>query len=67
MLVARPEAEVTVRVLPAGGYVFARRLEDGATLAEAAESLPDANEFGTHLVGLVSAGAVASIVPGERQ
>lgn len=67
VLVARPEAEVTIRILPAAGYVFARRLGDGATLAEAAGSLPDVHEFGTHLVGLVSAGAVASIVPGESQ
>ncbi len=33
-LVARPAADVTVRVLPPGGYAFAARLREGATLAE---------------------------------
>ena len=64
VLVARPEADVSVRVLPAAGYEFASRLTEGATLIEAAAALPDAAEFGTHLVGLVAAGAVASIIPG---
>ncbi len=67
VLVARPEADVSVRILPPGGYVFARRLEEGATLAEAAGALPDHDAFGTHLVGLVAAGAVASIIPGGRR
>ena len=66
VLVARPDADVTVRILPPAAFVFARRLEEGATLAEAAAALPDPDEFGTHLVGLIAAGAVASIVPGER-
>ncbi len=64
-LVARPAADVTVRILPPGGYTFAARLRAGATLAEAAESLSDPEEFGTHLVGLVEAGAVRSIIPGD--
>ncbi|HZZ60227.1 MAG TPA: DNA-binding domain-containing protein [Roseiarcus sp.] len=66
VLVARPEADVSIRILPTAGYVFAKRLEEGATLAEAAAALPDPHAFGTHLVGLVAAGAVASIIPGER-
>ena len=66
VLVARPEADVSVRILPPGGYIFAKRLEEGATLAEAAAALPDPDAFGTHLVGLVAAGAVASIVLGQR-
>ncbi len=37
-LVARPEADVLVRILPPGGYEFARALFAGATLAEAAEA-----------------------------
>ncbi len=65
-LVTRPEADVSVRILPPAGYAFANRLRDGATLAEAAETLADAGEFGPHVVGLVAAGAVASIIPGER-
>ena len=65
MLVARPKADVSVRVLPPGGYLFAKRLREDARLAEAAAALPDPDEFGTHLVGLVAAGAVTSIIPGE--
>jgi hypothetical protein len=33
-------------------------LQEGARLAEAAMALPDPNEFGTHLVGLVAAGSL---------
>ena len=65
-LVARPEADVSVRVLPPCGYAFAKRLQEGGTLAEAVETLPDPDEFGSHLVGLVAAGAVRSFVAGQR-
>jgi hypothetical protein len=64
-LVARPEADVSVTVLPAGGYAFAARLNEGATLAEAAEGLSNPDDFGTHFVGLVGAGAIASILAGD--
>jgi hypothetical protein len=64
-LVVRPHADVTVHILPPGGYAFAARLREGATLAEAAEALSNPDEFGTHLVGLVEAGAVHSIIPGD--
>jgi hypothetical protein len=64
-LVTRPDADVSVRVLPPLAYDFALRLKDGATLIEAAEAMSDpAFDFGTHLVGLVEAGAVASLIPG---
>jgi len=64
-LVTRPDCEVSVRVLPPLGYDFALLLREGATLVEAAEAMESpAFDFGTHLVGLVGAGAVASIVPG---
>ena len=64
-LVTRPDADVSVRVLPPLGYDFALRLRDGATLIDAALALDDpAFDFGTHLVGLVESGAVASITPG---
>jgi hypothetical protein len=64
-LVTRPSAEVRVRILPLLGYEFALRLREGATLIEAALALDDSTfEFGTHLVGLVEAGAVASLIPG---
>lgn len=65
VLVTRPEAIVSVRVLPPEGYVFAQRLSNGARLAEAADALSDPEEFGTHIVGLVASGAVCSIIPGE--
>jgi hypothetical protein len=65
VLVTRPDAEVRVRVLPPLGYDFAVKLKEGATLIEAAEAMNDpAFDFGTHLVGLVEAGAVASLIPG---
>ncbi len=64
-LVTRPDAEVSVRVLPPLGYDFALRLWNGATLIDAALALEDpAFDFGTHLLGLVESGAVASITPG---
>jgi hypothetical protein len=62
-LVTRPDADVRVRVLPPLAYDFALRLREGATLIEAALALNDpAFEFGTHLVGLVESGAVASVI-----
>ena len=64
-LVTRPDVEVSVRVLPPLAYDFALKLKDGATLVEAAEAMNDpAFDFGTHLVGLVESGAVASLIPG---
>ena len=65
-LITRPDAEVRVRALPPLGYDFALRLKEGATLIEAALALDDpAFDFGTHLVGLVESGAVASIIRGS--
>ncbi len=64
-LVTRPDADVSVRVLPPLGYDFAVKLKNGVTLIEAAEAMNDpAFDFGIHLVGLVEAGAVASLIPG---
>jgi hypothetical protein len=64
-LVTRPDADVRVRILPPLGYDFAMRLREGATLIDAAGALDDpAFDFGTHLVGLIESGAVASLVPG---
>ena len=56
-----------MRVLPPLAYDFALEgLREGATLIEAALALDDpAFDFGTHLVGLVESGAVASIIPGQ--
>lgn len=61
-LIARPGAEVTVRALPEGGYELFAALRDGATLGEAAAPLLQAGgDPGPHLVGLIEAGAVASL------
>jgi Putative DNA-binding domain len=65
-LITRPDCDVRVRVLPPGGYDFFLKIREGATLIEAFTALNDpAFDFGTHLVGLVDSGAVASIIPGR--
>jgi Putative DNA-binding domain len=65
-LITRPDCDVRVRVLPPLAHDFALSLRDGASLIEAAAAMNDpAFDFGTHLVGLVESGAVASIVPGQ--
>jgi Putative DNA-binding domain len=65
-LLTRPDCDVKVRILPPHGYEFALRLREGATLVEAAEAMDDpAFDLGTHLVGLVESGAVASIISGQ--
>ena len=63
-LITRPGAEVLVRILPPGGYPFARALDAGATLAQAhAAAAEAAADFdpGAHLIGLVEAGALSRI------
>jgi Putative DNA-binding domain len=61
-LVARPDADVGVRILPPGGFVFAQGLFSGASLAEAAAACPIGGfDAGAHLVGLIEAGAFQSI------
>jgi hypothetical protein len=65
-LITRPDCDVRVRVLPPLGFDFTLSLREGATLVEAVAALDDpAFNFGAHLVGLVEAGAVASIIPGR--
>jgi hypothetical protein len=65
-LITRPDCDVCVRALPPLAYEFALRLREGATLIEAAAATNDpAFDFGTHLVGLVESGAVASVIPGR--
>ncbi len=63
-LVVRPEAEVVVRHLPAGGHAFIEALREGRTLGEAAEAgLTAASGFdlAANLSGLFTAGAVTAI------
>jgi hypothetical protein len=65
-LITRPDCDVRVRVLPPGGYDFALKMREGATLIEAFTALDDpAFDFGAHLVGLVESGAVASVIHGR--
>ena len=62
-LIARPDADVVVRVLPFGGLAFAAALFGGASLGEAAAgSAGDGFDPGAHLVGLVAAGAFQSLI-----
>jgi putative DNA-binding protein len=65
-LITRLDCDVHVRALPPLAYDFALQLRNGAPLIEAAAAMNDpAFDFGTHLVGLVESGAVASIIPGQ--
>jgi len=62
-LVARPDADVFVCVLPPGGFAFAAALFAGASLGEAAAlAAADGFDPGAHLIGLVEAGAFQSVM-----
>ena len=64
VLIVRPDAEVTVRILPVQDAVFAEALLGGTTLGEAAERAATADaafDFGTALLGLVGLGTFTSI------
>lgn len=61
VIVTRPDMEVAVRVLPAGGVAFIAALADGQSLAEAAGAGLGADaafDLSQNLQGLFSAGAV---------
>jgi hypothetical protein len=63
-LIVRPQLEVQVRALPAGGAKFLAILFAGGTLAAAAEAaLAEAGEFdvAANLAGLISSGAAAAV------
>ena len=61
-LVTRPHADVRVRILPPRGFDLLAALAKGAPLGEAAAPLMAAGEDpGAHLVGLIEAGAFASL------
>jgi hypothetical protein len=62
-LVVRPNADVSMRILPDGGYDFARKLLAGETI-EAAAANVDAEGFdpGAHFVGLIEAGALTAVL-----
>jgi hypothetical protein len=62
ILVTRPDADVRVRILPAGGYSFARALQGGAPLGEAHSTIEfEGFDPGGHLIGLIETGAIARL------
>lgn len=64
-LIARPQLDVEVRRLPAGGAAFLSALAAGATLGDAAVSAAaDHGEFdlATNLAGLIGAGLVTDLL-----
>ncbi|MGY8708967.1 DNA-binding domain-containing protein [Bradyrhizobium sp. 18BD] len=67
-LITRPEFDVVVRHLPAGGAVFATSLIEGQPLGEAATAALDASpdfDIATGIAGLIEAGAFTSIAFGD--
>lgn len=70
VLIVRPDAEVSVHILPAQDIGFATALFDCEPLGVAAERAASANpafDFGTALVGLIGLGAFMSIVPSTQE
>jgi hypothetical protein len=62
ILVTRPDADVRVRILPAGGYDFARALQSGTPLGEAHSAIDfEGFDPGSHLIGLIEAGAISQL------
>lgn len=67
-LVTRPDHDVVVSKLPAGGAVFLMRLILGATLGEAAEAaFEETSSFDlpANLAGMISAGAFTALQTGD--
>lgn len=67
-LITRPEFDVTVRHLPAGGAVFAAGLASGQPLGEAAATALDASpefDIASNIAGLIAAGAFTSLAAGD--
>lgn len=70
VLIVRPDADVSVHILPAQDAGFAAALFSGQPLGAAAERAANADaafDFGTALVGLIGLGAFASIVAPEQE
>ena len=62
ILVTRPDADVRVRILPASGYSFAQALQSGEALGEAHSAIDfEGFDPGSHLIGLIEAGAISQI------
>ena len=59
VIVTRPHADVSIRILPPGGWSFVSALIEGASLAQAAAvSALEGADPGPHLVGLFEVGAL---------
>ena len=62
-LIVRPDADVSLRILPPGGHDFAAALFAGQPLAQAAAPLAETGiDPGVHLVGLIEAGAFSCLI-----
>lgn len=69
VLVARPDMDVGVHMLPAEGVAFAEALFEGASLGAAAErahAVDAGFDFGTAMVGLVSLGAFIAMIEEDQ-
>lgn len=67
-LITRPDNDVVVRHLPAGGATFLTELISGTSLAgAAAAALQEATSFdlGSNIAGMIQAGAFVTASPGE--
>ncbi|MGJ4998897.1 DNA-binding domain-containing protein [Bradyrhizobium sp. HKCCYLS3077] len=67
-LVVRPEFDVEVRRLPAGGAIFVANLIDGRPLGEAAALAFEADprfDLAANIAGLIEAGAFTSVTSGH--
>jgi Putative DNA-binding domain len=63
-LITRPDADVVVRHLPAGGAVFLQNLMSGQSLSEAAASTlqgPPSFDIAANIAGMIQAGAFTTI------
>jgi hypothetical protein len=68
-LIARPDMEVAVRLLPAGGAAFLKTLIDGGTLgAAAATAFAETPSFDlqANIAGMIEAGVFTAIHLGDR-
>jgi len=68
-LIARPDMEVAVRLLPPGGAAFLKALIDGGTLAAAAATAfaeTASFDVAANIAGMIEAGVFTTIRLGNR-
>jgi hypothetical protein len=69
-LITRPDQEVTVRLLPAGGAAFLTRLLSGQPLGAAAAVALDASpdfDLASNIAGMIEAGVFVALHDGDHQ